>query len=129
MVTYDNPEKDFAIHNTMFLIIDLQKDFASKDGTLSVNDGGDADNIKKFLFEYGKFFNSIVTTQDLHPRDHCSFIENGGKFNPHCVRGSEGSNLYLIDGYLNNSEVDVFSFYKGTDKKSDEFSFLKNKKK
>lgn len=36
------------LNNAMFLIVDLQVDFASKDGALSVNDGTDAKRILDF---------------------------------------------------------------------------------
>ena len=36
----------------------------------------------------------VIVTQDAHPTNHCSFVENGGVFPPHCVQGTEGMNVY-----------------------------------
>ena len=41
-----------------------------------------------------KKYNKIVVTQDFHPANHCSFVEQGGVFPPHCVQNTEGVNVY-----------------------------------
>jgi nicotinamidase/pyrazinamidase len=33
----------------------------------------------------------IDATQDWHPPDHCSFLQQGGDYPPHCVAGSVGA--------------------------------------
>jgi nicotinamidase/pyrazinamidase len=39
-------------------------------------------------------FDTVVTTQDWHPSDHCSFSAQGGPWPPHCVAGTEGAALH-----------------------------------
>ena len=41
-----------------------------------------------------KNYGWIIVTQDAHPKNHCSFVEQGGVFPPHCVEGTEGMNVY-----------------------------------
>ncbi len=36
----------------------------------------------------------IAVSQDWHPRDHCSFKENGGDWPAHCIRGTRGAEVH-----------------------------------
>jgi len=36
----------------------------------------------------------VVVTRDWHPANHCSFVEQGGPWPPHCVRGTSGAELH-----------------------------------
>jgi nicotinamidase/pyrazinamidase len=36
----------------------------------------------------------VIATQDWHPPDHSSFVEAGGPWPPHCIRGTKGAELH-----------------------------------
>ena len=80
--------------NRMLIIVDPQIDFTT--GSLATKNGPAAmDNLAKKLSEGAwKNYGWIIVTQDAHPANHCSFVENGGVFPPHCVQGTEGMNIY-----------------------------------
>lgn len=73
------------------VIVDVQNDFADPDGALYVPGGeGVIEPLNRWIEDVGMW---TVATQDWHPARHCSFIPQGGKFPPHCVAGTRGSNL------------------------------------
>ena len=75
------------------LIIDVQNDFASPDGALSVR-GGEEILHRVNELAAGGGFDLVVATRDWHPEDHLSFKENGGQWPRHCVQGSWGAELH-----------------------------------
>lgn len=73
-------------------LIDLQNDFI--DGSLGV--GSEKfykawDNIMELVKK--EKFDCILTTMDFHPKNHCSFKEQGGIWPNHCVQGTGGVRL------------------------------------
>ena len=80
--------------NRMLIIVDPQIDFTT--GSLATAKGPAAmDYLAKALNKGAwKNYGWIIVTQDAHPTNHCSFVENGGVFPPHCVQGTEGMNVY-----------------------------------
>jgi nicotinamidase-related amidase len=77
------------------IIVDLQHDFYSPDGALSVPN---AESIIGPIARHADRFRQggglVVTTTDWHPVDHCSFEEQGGPFPVHCVAGTPGAALH-----------------------------------
>ena len=73
------------------IIADIQKDFLPK-GALPVKE---ADEIIPVLNEYAKIFKKaeahVIATRDWHPPKHISFIAQGGRWPPHCVKDTEGA--------------------------------------
>ena len=73
------------------LVVDPQNDFMPG-GSLPVPDGDSIITVVNRLIE---LFNSnnapVFISRDWHPADHCSFIEEGGKWPPHCVKDTEGA--------------------------------------
>ncbi|NIA08877.1 MAG: nicotinate phosphoribosyltransferase [Nitrospiraceae bacterium] len=73
------------------LIVDLQRDFLPG-GNLPVPNGH---KIIKPVNRYIEIFFSrhlpIIATRDWHPKDHCSFIDQGGIWPSHCVQGTDGA--------------------------------------
>ena len=73
------------------IIVDMQKDFLPG-GTLAVKGG---DEIVPLLNRcIGRFVRRglpIVATCDWHPRDHCSFVKQGGTWPAHCIAGTSGA--------------------------------------
>lgn len=77
------------------IIVDLQHDFYSPKGALSVPD---AESIIDPIERHARRFRDegalIVTTTDWHPFNHCSFSDYGGPFPRHCVAGTEPAALH-----------------------------------
>ncbi len=73
------------------IVVDVQNDFLPG-GSLAVPDG---DAVIAVLNDYIARFRAagspIVATRDWHPPDHCSFVEQGGTWPPHCVADSPGA--------------------------------------
>jgi nicotinamidase/pyrazinamidase len=80
--------------NRMLIIVDPQNDFTT--GSLATANGPAAmDYLAKALKEGAwKNYGWIVVTQDAHPANHCSFVENGGVFPAHCVKSTTGMSVY-----------------------------------
>jgi nicotinamidase/pyrazinamidase len=105
------------------LIIDVQNDFLPG-GSLGVPGGND---VVPVLLRYLSLFEAkglpIFASRDWHPRDHCSFREQGGPWPPHCVAGTRGAELparmvlppsaVLLDKAL-SPEKDAYSAFEGT---------------
>ena len=73
------------------LVTDIQNDFLPG-GALGI-EGADA--VVPVLAAYMDRFCAhglpIFLTRDWHPRDHCSFRQQGGPWPPHCIAGTPGS--------------------------------------
>ena len=116
--------------NRMLIIVDPQIDFTT--GSLATKNGPAAmDNLAKKLSEGAwKNYGWIIVTQDAHPANHCSFVENGGVFPPHCVQGTEGMNVYpalqevLKSIFQDNPEIHYMQ--KGDLAEKEEFSIFQN---
>lgn len=56
------------------------------------------DKVIEPINQIAKWFESedlpVVFTRDWHPPDHSSFIENGGIWPTHCVKGTKGAELH-----------------------------------
>lgn len=73
------------------LIVDMQNDFLPG-GALAVPGGDEIIAGINALAESSHFV-TVVATQDWHPRNHCSFVANGGTWPDHCVQGTHGAEL------------------------------------
>lgn len=71
------------------VIVDLQGDFMP-DGTLAITEG---DLLAEKILAIRNNFDLVIFTKDWHPKDHCSFVENGGPWPAHCVQFSKGADL------------------------------------
>ena len=121
------------------VIVDLQKDFYAKNGALYVK-GAEVlpSRIAKRIKEGD--FDNIIITMDNHPLNHCSFIENGGQWPMHCVKGTEGASVSekIFDAikelnairYVNgNSKPNVVIVDKGCESNKEEYGAFANYKK
>ncbi|KAL0230531.1 hypothetical protein PCE1_004090 [Barthelona sp. PCE] len=63
---------------TALIVIDVQNDFASEEGSLFVSGGpATVPNINEIMeHEFFAAKNPIIATQDWHPTNHCSFVSN-----------------------------------------------------
>lgn len=75
------------------IIVDCQNDFILPDAPLQVNGAFHAVSKIEELLLTGVIDN-VIFTVDWHPVNHCSFKENGGKWNRHCVQYTEGASIY-----------------------------------
>lgn len=72
------------------IVIDMQKDFYSTEGSLYVNG---AEVLPERFVEVIKDFDNVIFTLDWHPSRHCSFKPQGGIWPPHCVNYTTGASL------------------------------------
>ena len=105
--------------DTALIAVDVQHDFLPG-GALGVP-GGDA--VVAPLVAAARHVDLVVKTRDNHPAGHCSFLEQGGIWPPHCVAGTHGAELHpdiaalpgsLIDK-ATTLEADAYSGFDGTD--------------
>ena len=121
-----------VLPNRLLIIVDPQIDFTT--GSLSTAKGpASMDYLAKALNNGAwKNYGWIVVTQDAHPANHCSFVEQGGVFPPHCVQGTEGMNVYpalqkvLTDITPNISNIHYMQ--KGDLAEKEEFSIFQNER-
>ncbi len=106
------------------LIVDLQRDFLPG-GALAVAHG---DRVLGVINDYLKRFVErrlpVFATRDWHPPDHCSFVEQGGPWPPHCIAGSAGAAFgdgldlppdAVVVSKATTAERDAYSGFEGTD--------------
>ena len=118
--------------NRLLIIVDPQVDFTT--GSLATAKGPAAmDYLAKALNDGAwKNYGWIVVTQDAHPTNHCSFVEQGGVFPPHCVQGTEGMSVYpalqevLNNLMQNNYGLNIHYMEKGDLADKEEFSIFQN---
>ena len=116
--------------NRLLIIVDPQVDFTT--GSLATKNGPAAmDYLAKALNEGAwKNYGWIIVTQDAHPKNHCSFVEQGGVFPPHCVEGTDGMKVYpALQEVLTNimSNVpNIHYMFKGNLPEKEEFSIFQN---
>lgn len=116
--------------NRALIIVDPQIDFIS--GTLATKNGKKAiDLLAEHLKEHAdNLYDSIIITSDFHPKNHCSFKEFGGPFEPHCVKGTQGCKVYpdlesiLIS--LRSEGMPLLALIKGNESNKEEFSVFQN---
>ena len=112
----------------MLIIVDPQIDFTT--GSLATAKGPEAMDCLAKAIDNGVLdkYTWVIITQDAHPTNHCSFVDNGGVFPPHCVQGTEGMNVYpplqkALEGSLFNN---YHYFTKGDLADKEEFSVFQN---
>ena len=125
----ENKQEKVVKENRMLIIVDPQIDFTT--GSLATAKGPEAMDRLALAIDNGALDNYtwVIVTQDAHPTNHCSFVENGGVFPPHCVQGTEGMNVYpalksALDEHSNN--VGIHFMTKGDLADKEEFSIFQN---
>ncbi len=77
------------------LVVDVQVDFCIG-GALPVA-GFSREHINtlnRYIDEFVKNGDDVVYTRDWHPKDHCSFKEQGGIWPRHCVQQTAGADFH-----------------------------------
>ena len=93
------------------LVIDMQNDFVLPTGSLYVKDAGDIiPGIQKQILNQ-KFYHLTVFSQDWHPKQHVSFIPEGGPFPPHCIQNTFGAEIVKPLDYHNLNQTAVKKGY------------------
>ena len=108
---------------SLLLLVHLQNDFCPG-GALAVPGG---DEIIPLINQYMQYFvsqgSSLLATRDWHPANHCSFVEQGGPWPPHCVQGSRGAQFHpdlrlppglMIVSGATNPKQEAYSGFDGT---------------
>lgn len=115
--------------NRMLIIVDPQIDFTT--GSLATAKGPEAMDRLAQAIDSGLLdkYTWVIITQDAHPANHCSFVENGGVFPPHCVQETEGMNVYpalqqALDANMN--KLNIHYMTKGDLADKEEFSIFQN---
>ena len=122
--------EQIQLPNRMLIIVDPQVDFTT--GSLATANGPAAmDYLAKALNEGAwKNYGWIIVTQDAHPANHCSFVEQGGDFPPHCVLGTDGQKVYpALQTVLSDILRDIPNIHymqKGNLPEKEEFSIFQN---
>ena len=132
METAETQVEQPQLPNRLLIIVDPQVDFTT--GSLATKNGPAAmDYLANALNEGAwKNYGWIIVTQDAHPANHCSFVEQGGVFPPHCVQNTEGMNVYetllkSLDGIMGNvSNMQIHYMQKGDLADKEEFSIFQN---
>ena len=125
----DNQKVEKVEENRMLIIVDPQIDFTT--GSLATAKGPEAMERLALAIDNGILDNYtwVIVTQDAHPADHCSFVENGGVFPAHCVQDTEGMNVYPALQKALDNHMDGWSIHymtKGDLADKEEFSVFQN---
>jgi nicotinamidase/pyrazinamidase len=106
------------------VVVDVQRDFCPG-GALAVA-GGDAivPSLNRLTSAFRKSRLPVVFTRDWHPRDHCSFKEQGGVWPRHCVARTSGARFHpklkvprgsIIVSKALRKDLEAYSGFQGTD--------------
>lgn len=102
------------------VIVDVQNDFCPG-GALAVPDGDKVIPPINALLKRASCL--AIATRDWHPKNHCSFQENGGPWPTHCVAGTKGVEFHpgldlgrvsLIVSKGTDPEKEAYSGFEGT---------------
>ncbi len=66
----------------------------------------------------------ILFIRDHHPANHCSFVEQGGPWPPHCVQGTRGAEIHER---LAPYAAEDLCFCKGEDPEKEQYSGFEGK--
>ena len=120
--------EEIVKENRMLIIVDPQIDFTT--GSLATAKGPEAMDRLAQAIDNGVLdkYTWVIITQDAHPANHCSFVDNGGVFPPHCVEGTEGMNVYPpLQKALEDSNFGNYHYLtKGDLADKEEFSVFQN---
>jgi len=106
------------------LIVDVQADFLPG-GNLGVPRGDEVVPVlNRYLALARRQGVPVFASRDWHPRDHCSFLAQGGAWPEHCVAGSPGAEFApgvaltrdaVIISKATGRDTDAYSAFQGTD--------------
>jgi len=105
------------------VVVDLQHDFVY--GSMAIK--GAEDLIPLIEAEMSKEeYDYCLCTLDVHPENHCSFVENGGQWPKHCV---EDDAMIVYDSSEGTKMSESIIWFKGMNPNVDSYSaFFDNDK-
>src|SRR5438093_2075332 len=102
---------------TALVIVDLQNDFADRNGSLYVDGGEDVIPVANEERSRARSAGAeVVFTQDWHPPHTPHFEQDGGVWPVHCVQGTWGAAFHpdvVIDGVVLRKGIDGRDGYSG----------------
>ena len=112
----------------ILLIVDAQYDFIN--GSLPVGGAEERMNaLAAYIREHDGDYDLKIATADWHPRNHCSYVENGGTWPVHCVQFTHGASIFqAVFDALHDTKGDVLVLTKGTQADREEYSIMGNEK-
>jgi len=106
------------------LIVDVQADFLPG-GNLGVQRGDEVVPVlNRYLALARRKGVAVFASRDWHPRDHCSFLAQGGPWPEHCVAGSTGAEFapglaltrdVVVISKATAKDTDAYSAFQGTE--------------
>ncbi|MDP3451653.1 MAG: isochorismatase family protein [Bacteroidales bacterium] len=108
---------------TAHVVVDMLNDFI--DGTLACHNSHNS-VIKSIEYINNNPNQKVLYIEDSHPANHCSFINNGGIWPPHCVSGTKGQEVHqdfftkIIDS--NSRPQKSNTLKKGADSQQEQYS-------
>lgn len=112
----------------IFIGVDLQKDFIDGGALESKGSYDMIGKLANYLDKNGGDYDLIALTVDWHNVTHCSFKQNGGIFDEHCIMYSDGAsidNRILHSALKYRDKCQVFK--KGVISDKEEYSIFQNK--
>ncbi len=106
------------------IVVDVQNDFLP-DGVLAVPGGGEViEPLNGYIRQFAQLQLPVFATRDWHPRQHCSFQEQGGRWPAHCVAGTQGAKFppelqlppaVRVISKATQPDAEAYSGFQGTD--------------
>lgn len=82
------------MEGTGLIVVDVQNDFCPG-GALPVAKGDEIiPKLNAVIQSFEHRGLPVFFTRDWHPKDHCSFVSQGGIWPAHCVKGSRGARFH-----------------------------------
>lgn len=113
------------IPNKFTLIVcNCQNDLTLSDGALYIKGSENkVNNICKFISENADKIERVILTKDNHPKDHKSFVKNGGELPQHCIEGTYGNKINEdILNTLKKHKIEYYTLCKGEVQDFEEYS-------
>ncbi len=120
-------KKYFPSNGDALLIVDVQNDFLPG-GSLAVKEGEKIiPPLNKLISIFSQLNLPIYASRDWHPKNHCSFQEQGGPWPAHCIAETEGSQFApglnipdntIIISKAQTQEEDAYSAFQNTSLKN-----------
>jgi nicotinamidase/pyrazinamidase len=105
------------------IVIDVQNDFCPG-GSLPVAHGDEIiPKINAVVRVFRRAALPMFFTRDWHPRNHCSFMSQGGEWPPHCIKDTLGAEFHRglvvppgarIISKATRSDAEAYSGFQGT---------------
>jgi nicotinamidase/pyrazinamidase len=107
----------------ILVLVDIQNDFVNGSLGVGIDKWNEAYEHLKVAYERLNP-DMLVVTKDMHPANHCSFVEQNGPWPAHCVEGRAGSDLEwrisdLVQDFAKTKPV--AAIYKGKNPAEEEY--------